>query len=147
MEVRGKALRLYWLLDRPGGASIDELAMSRSFKKKRSELDRALATLRRVGLIRRDEDGRYYVPPEIAPTASFLLKAFRPMGRYVVPYSLISAVLFTVFFFASLLFAEPAGRDLVVIMGAVIASLFWAWAAYTWAKRPFRGGASSRSPP
>ncbi len=136
-EVTGKALRLYWHVERSQGATLDELVMKKSFKK-RSDLDPSLATLRRLGLVRRGEDGRYHVPPEIASQASFLFKAFRPIGKFAVPYSLLSALGFSAFFFGSLLFTEAGERGPVVLMGTVISVLFWVWAGYTWSKRPFK---------
>jgi len=88
--------------------------------------------------VRRAEDGRYYVPPEIASKASFLFKAFRSIGRFAVPYSLLSAIGFSAFFFGSLLFTPAGERAATALIGTVVSILFWAWAGYTWSKRPFK---------
>lgn len=136
-EVRGKTLRLYWYLEKPGGLTMFEIQLKRGFKN-RSELDPALAKLKRLSLVRRDDEGHYYIPPKIADKGSFLFRSFIPVGNLAIPYSFISAVLYSVFLLGSLIATPELGRTYVMVIGLVMSFVFWIWAGYTWSRRPFK---------
>ncbi|MEM2601732.1 MAG: hypothetical protein QXW19_02025, partial [Candidatus Bathyarchaeia archaeon] len=75
-SLKGRTLRLYWIIQKEyDGLGIDGI-MERGRFKKRSDIDPHLATLRRLKIISRSGDGRYFVPPEIKERLNFAIRSF-----------------------------------------------------------------------
>jgi hypothetical protein len=138
--LKGKTLRLYWIIQKEyEGLEIDRIMERRGFEK-RSDIDPHLAVLRRLRLIARSEDGKYFVPPAIKEKLNFAIRSFLYLRGTLVPRALIGAIAFTAFFAVYLAFLVPrveAWTSLLVI-GLALCAVNWIWAISNWMRRPFR---------
>jgi hypothetical protein len=139
-SLKGKTLRLYWIIQKEyEGLDIDAI-MERGKFKRRSDIDPHLATLRRLRIIARSEDGKYFVPPEIRERLNFAIRSFVFLKGTLVPRALIGAIAFTAFFAIYLALFVPRGPAWTPMLafGLALCAVNWIWAISNWARRPFK---------
>ncbi|MEM3590270.1 MAG: hypothetical protein QXN33_04680 [Candidatus Bathyarchaeia archaeon] len=139
-SLKGRTLRLYWIVQKEyDGLGIDGI-MERGKFKKRSDIDPHIATLRRLKLISKSEDGRYFVPPGIKERLNFAIRSFVYFKGRLIPRALIGAIAFTAFFTAYLILLVPRGPAWTpsLALGLALCAVNWIWAISNWLRRPFK---------
>lgn len=134
MELKGKALQVYWFLIGAGSpVGVREIQRSLRFSSP-SVAHHHLEKLRRLGLIAQDEHGRYFL---VRHVDAGVLQAFTRLGSLVLPRFAFYGVFFTTLLLLYLYLFRENANIYAITIGVFAAGFSWYEAQRVWRKRPF----------